>query len=225
MFTTANSANELYNNMEPEQYELPNVYPAERTNKRTTQARKEVTKVPTKSRMDGVWMPSIRRTRSGDKVNPEPVTKPIERTPLQPISLPNLPREISIPEPIPIDVRKDIESIARRNQDVIMADKENSERPKGGPRKSELSAQIDVKAMVQDILDTEVSFPIRNLLGASRELSSTFQDIIKPKNTPKLLVNEIHSDMSSLDPLPPPPTFVPTPAGRRKATRRTYGLE
>ena len=37
---------------------------------------------------------------------------------------------------------------------------------------------------MQQILDTPVSIPLRNILGASKELSSNFQDVIKLKNSP-----------------------------------------
>jgi hypothetical protein len=56
------------------------------------------------------------------------------------------------------------------------------EKARAGPRQSELSTQIDSKAVVEQILDTQVSLPLRNILGASKELSSNFQDVIRYKN-------------------------------------------
>ena len=55
-------------------------------------------------------------------------------------------------------------------------------KPRTGPRQSELSAQVNSKAVVQQILDTPVSIPLRDILGTSKEISSNFQDIIKLKN-------------------------------------------
>ncbi|TEB25871.1 hypothetical protein FA13DRAFT_1593555, partial [Coprinellus micaceus] len=50
------------------------------------------------------------------------------------------------------------------------------------PRQSDLSSQVDTHNVVRQILDTEVSLPLRQILGTSKELSTSLQEVIKLKN-------------------------------------------
>lgn len=56
------------------------------------------------------------------------------------------------------------------------------ERTRTGPRQSDLSTQVNSKEVVEQILDTQVSLPLRKILGASKELSFTLQDVMRYKN-------------------------------------------
>jgi len=68
------------------------------------------------------------------------------------------------------------------------------DRPRAGPRQSELSARIDTKAVVEHLLKTPVSLSLEEVLGASREISNSLQDTIKLKNPPTkpLATNAVH---------------------------------
>jgi len=211
-------------------------YPVERSDKRTTQARKEITKSPSKvgSRsteripkpraglrtrsfgpihqddMDITPPPTDRRTKSNHPIIPAVVTSPNVNVP--PIERP------SPSEPTPFDARK-----LRFNEDFPMRDSSNprsapsnstptsvrpptlanvpsnpalhkeptasenekNEKARTGPRQSEISSQVDPRAVCQEILDTKVELPLRKLLGSSKELSVTMQEIIKYKNATK----------------------------------------
>jgi len=117
-----------------------------------------------------------------------------------------------IPEPIPIDARKarfkentDItmeepgptrtKPVQEEKKQITLQDYSNkpkpmqdknfepsSDRTRTGPRQSELSTQINSKDVVEQILDTQVSLPLRKILGASKELSNNFQEVIRYKN-------------------------------------------
>ncbi|KAJ7494055.1 hypothetical protein FB451DRAFT_1164926 [Mycena latifolia] len=58
-------------------------------------------------------------------------------------------------------------------------------RSKNQPRQSELSMQVEKGVVVDKVLDTLVTLPLRELLANSRELSNKMQDLLKVKNTPK----------------------------------------
>ncbi|KAF9526832.1 hypothetical protein CPB83DRAFT_735508, partial [Crepidotus variabilis] len=58
------------------------------------------------------------------------------------------------------------------------------DKTRGAPRQSEVSSQIDTKAVVQEILNTEISLPLRKILGTSKEISHTLQEYIRPRNRP-----------------------------------------
>ena len=108
-------------------------------------------------------------------------------------------------EPIPVDARKprvtempDIvmkEPEPRREKKPITlkdlpapvddkANNANKENQRPGPRQSELSHQVEAKKVVEEILDTQVSLPLKKILGSSKELSISFQDMLKFKNPP-----------------------------------------
>ena len=141
---------------------------------------------------------------------PEPVPAPpksILRPPSKPSNTTKSKENIppTVIEPIPVDARK---PRFKEPSDVVMKNVDtnekksinlqdyptrprpteekkldpNSERNRPGPRQSELSNQVDSKAVVEQILDTQVSLPLRNILGASKELSNNFQNMIKYKN-------------------------------------------
>ncbi len=122
----------------------------------------------------------------------------------------NIP-EIPVKEQIPIDARKprfkDISDIVMEEAEpqaktseepkktIILQDysnhnklaeekvpEQNSERTRTGPRQSDLSTQVNSKEVVEQILDTQVSLPLQKILGASRELSFTLQDVMRYKN-------------------------------------------
>jgi len=59
---------------------------------------------------------------------------------------------------------------------------ENSEPTRTGPRQSDLSMQTDSKEVVKQILETQVSLPIGQILGVSKNLSDKLQDFMRYKN-------------------------------------------
>lgn len=81
------------------------------------------------------------------------------------------------------------------------------ERTRIPPRQSELSAQVDSKAVVRRILDTEVSIPLRDILATSKELSYSLEHMVKYKNpytkpTPSLAVfnsSEQNNDANGME--------------------------
>jgi hypothetical protein len=180
--------------------------------KSTRQARDSAMNDPIKrNRLDGVYMPPRRSNRSTEKL-PENVSAPVKPIlKHQETSKPkeNIPPPFI--EPIPVDARKprfkddndvlmkepepktkttqeESKSIILQdhvNQSKSQAEKNsepNTERTRSGPRQSELSNQTDSKVVVEQILNTQVSLPLRQILGASRELSNNFQDVIRYKN-------------------------------------------
>jgi hypothetical protein len=77
--------------------EVPFVYPAERTAKKSMQARKDISKVPSKTKFDGVWPPPLRRTRSGGNSAPEPTSKPISKPLPLANPIPSSFKDLSVP--------------------------------------------------------------------------------------------------------------------------------
>ncbi|KDR64904.1 hypothetical protein GALMADRAFT_217754 [Galerina marginata CBS 339.88] len=202
-----------YFKSESEEDNYAAAYPAARSSKKTTEARERVSKIPSKPPkmvFDGVYPP--RRNRNPPNRASEPTTAPpqpqqvIQNEPPAPQSVPQQASQpISHPTrhapSRPIDVRK-----LRPNQDLLMevdleepipaktartlpkdptphssANKENAGR--GPTRQSEISQQIDTREVVKEILDTEITIPIRKIIGSSREIATDLQDVIKLKNT------------------------------------------
>ena len=64
------------------------------------------------------------------------------------------------------------------------ANNANKENQWPGPHQSELSHQVEAKKIVEEILDTQVSLSFKKILGSSKELSISFQDLLKFKNPP-----------------------------------------
>ena len=64
----------------------------------------------------------------------------------------------------------------------ILANKENVERTCGPARQSEFSTQVNAKAIANDILNSEITMPLQNILGTSKEIANTFQDLMCAKN-------------------------------------------
>ena len=169
-------------------------YPVDRSSKRSTEARREVNKVPSKptpgkSTFDGVW-PPLRNSR------PKPVSKenipPNNRSVIPPAP----PRPTEDPPKVlqPIDARKPrfvtdemIESKPKKlpprdPSPHISTNRDNMERTRGPARQSELSSQVDVKAITNEILDSEITIPLRKILGTSKDIANTFQDLMRAKN-------------------------------------------
>ncbi|KAJ6552536.1 hypothetical protein B0H10DRAFT_1645881, partial [Mycena sp. CBHHK59/15] len=65
---------------------------------------------------------------------------------------------------------------------------------KGGGRQSELSAQSEKGTVVNKVLDTLITLPLRDLLANSRELSSGVQDLLKMRNTSKVTAYAMRRD-------------------------------
>ncbi|TFK16892.1 hypothetical protein FA15DRAFT_606153 [Coprinopsis marcescibilis] len=150
--------------------DYPNQYESESEPKSKLQPVVEITKLP----------PQISTARQPAK---------------QPLSI--------IQEPKPIDARQ-----IRFPEDIVMTDatvkpfnpkssglsinhpqlgqqnKENiaSDKAQGQPRQSDLSSQVDTGNVVQQILDMQVSLPLQNILGTSKELSTSLQEVIRLKN-------------------------------------------
>ena len=134
------------------------------------------------------------------QMNPSPVPSQSQTQPTQPpmnraMSQPPLPP----PPPIhPVDARRarshqeedvsmgnPIVPPAKKSRSGVTTDKEGPEKLRG-PRQSEVSSQIDTKAVVQEILNTEISLPLRKILGTSKEISHTLQEYIRPRNRPNI---------------------------------------
>ncbi|KDR82249.1 hypothetical protein GALMADRAFT_207530 [Galerina marginata CBS 339.88] len=94
------------------------------------------------------------------------------------------------------------------------ANKENAGR--GLARQSEISREIDTREVVKEILDTQITIPIRKIIGSSREIATDLQDILKFKNS------KPPSALTSISPTPlpivanaePSPDRRPLPEGR-----------
>ena len=50
------------------------------------------------------------------------------------------------------------------------------EKSRSGPRQSELKIQVNINAVLDEILDTPVPLTIRKILGTSKELSNGLHD-------------------------------------------------
>jgi hypothetical protein len=199
---------------ESEEEEVVEVYPVERTYKSTTQARKDANREPIKSRPEGAYIPA-RKTRSSGPAPPIPTESSNKERSTQKryAPAPSAIKEVpAIHEPIPVDARR---SRNQEHQDIIMnepgasrtqkepkVDKlpvsKLSNRPTDdanhnvpGPRQSELSSKTEPKHIVQEILNTEISLPLRDLLGASKELSTSLQEVIKFKNQVKPIASHM----------------------------------
>ena len=165
-----------------------------------------------RARLDGVYMPPRKTTRFADKPpisEPVPVKSLPPKKPFVQQEVRRIKENVPMPvlEQIPVEARKPRNKEAL--QDVAMKEPEpypkkkvtlqdvsnrpkteeekNSEaqvdRTRSGPRHSELSHQVNTKAVVDHILDTQVSLPLRKILGASKELSSNLQEVIKYKSS------------------------------------------
>jgi len=184
-----------------------NSFPATRSEKQTTEARKEATRTPRKV-LDGVYPPARKpmrphSTEKAEHAKPKGVPPGIRFPVATKENVPPVPQEIR-----PIDARnvrfpedKDIEMAGPEkmptrkpishaetkpkpaaNQSHISNSKDSVDRNKV-LRQSEISSQVDTRSVVQEILDTEIALPLRKILGSSKELSSTLQDVIRSKNT------------------------------------------
>jgi hypothetical protein len=56
------------------------------------------------------------------------------------------------------------------------------DRTHGPARQSKLSSQVDARAIANEILDSEITIPLRKILGTSKDIASTFQDLMRAKN-------------------------------------------
>ena len=173
------------------------VYPVERAAKRTTETRKDVTRGPAKTKFDGVQVPERLKTRSSGPAPDIPKEQSRQRNnfnkpDIRPSENTNLP---AVLEPIPVDVRKprfnslqdvpmgDPEIFKERKPEQMMQKSKVSgktldhhDKSRSGPRQSELKTQVDVNAVLDEILDTPVPLTIRKILGTSKELSTGMQD-------------------------------------------------
>lgn len=178
---------------------------------------------PGKQVFDGVWPPDRRRpppsnpppVRSSPPANtmPNSVNTPARSyTPAPPMPPPMV-------EQRPVEARR-----ARISEDVEMASpppsrpplknitphnqarsppKEKSaqqsldtvpEKTRSGPRQSAVSAQANTSKLVKGILDLEVSVPLRDLLGSSKEINQGLQNEIKLKNKVTPVANQITAE-------------------------------
>ena len=211
---TAHPAYAIEAQPESEDEEAIEVYPAERTFKSTTQARKDINREPIKSKLEDAYMPA-RKTRSSGPAPPIPTENSNKRQPVPKryIPTPSAIKEVpAVHEPIPVDARKprnqETQDIVMNEPGISRTQKDSkvdklpvskiSNRPTDesnqnatGPRQSELSSKTEPKNIVQGILNTEISLPLRDLLGASKELSASLQEVIKFKNQAKPLATHI----------------------------------
>ncbi|CAL1712335.1 unnamed protein product [Somion occarium] len=165
-------------------------WPVTRTPKSTTAARKE--------KFEGVLMPPRKfldkrdeKTRSakGNKENVLPRKKNFE-----------YPSNGKIPEPVPVDVERDIP--VDNHSDIIMDEElgmreplgernasknlENHSPEKRIPRHSEIQAQVDRLNVLTKVLNTPVTLAVGEVFGMSKEMSTHLLDVLKPKPATKL---------------------------------------
>jgi len=163
---------------------------------------------PIKTRFDGVHVPERPRTQSSGPIPENPKEQPRQHNNYKPNGRPSENANVPIVlEPIPVDVRK-----PRSNalNDVPMGDPENPrgkrleqiekkskvpektsdhhDKSRSGPRQSELKTQVDVSAVLDEILDTPVPLTIQKILGTSKELSHGMHDRVKFKNQSRPVV-------------------------------------
>ena len=87
------------------------------------------------------------------------------------------------PEPRPaMAEKKNVTLQDYKGQKKPVEERNQEPQSKIGPHQSDLSHQIDSKEVVEEILNTQVSLPLRKILGASKELSTNLQDVIRYKN-------------------------------------------
>jgi len=193
---------------EPQYYQS---YPVERNTRTTRQARDATMKAPVKTKFDGVYPPSRKTQLPGPLPGIAPENPKHERqsSRRQEVTKAKAPEVPAVAEPIPVDARK---PRVTEIPDIVMKDPEprrekkpitlkdlpapvkpaiddkannaNKENQRPGPRQSELSHQVEAKKVVEEILDTQVSLPLKKILGSSKELSISFQDMLKFKNPP-----------------------------------------
>ena len=60
--------------------------------------------------------------------------------------------------------------------------KEEPKPAKSAVRQSELSSQIDPKSVLESILNTDVTLPLKTILGTSKEVAYNLQEHLKVKN-------------------------------------------
>ena len=201
------------------------VYPVERSTKRTSKARKTVSQMPSKpsgssSKDKGKTNRQGLRTRSAGALpedNPDRQSTPFQYRPTIPvedISMETIPSETNIPyeDPVPFDAWKvrfngespkpgenlqrgkstasnptiaDIPIQLSSPKETPGEDKGLIEKLRSGSRQSEISSQIDRKAVLQEILNAEVTLPLGKILGTSKELSASLQEVIKARNVPR----------------------------------------
>ena len=76
---------------------------------------------------------------------------------------------------------KILEQIKRRSK-VPEKTSDHYNKSCSGPRQSELKIQVDVSAVLDEILDTPVPLTIQKILGTSKELSHGMHDRVKFRN-------------------------------------------
>ncbi|KAJ6540933.1 hypothetical protein B0H10DRAFT_1643494, partial [Mycena sp. CBHHK59/15] len=67
-------------------------------------------------------------------------------------------------------------------------------RPRGAGRHSEVSSQVQKGAVLNKLLDVQITLPLREILATSRELSNGLQELIKVKNNHKVTAYAMSRD-------------------------------
>ena len=129
-------------------------------------------------------LPPVRENITPQISKPQPLSRSANKQPQpQPIDARKLRPNQDIPmdvdtEPVPL---KTARMLPKDPPPHISAGKENTGR--GPARQSEISRQVDTREIVKEILDTEITIPIRKIIGSSREIATDLTDVIKLKNT------------------------------------------
>ena len=166
---------------------FPAAYPATRqperdkimTRARQTAAQGPLTRTPqAKKDPPAASMPASSRSKQ------RPPARPIPEAPAQRshVNLPKDPTPIDARQPRNVPLASDVEMLL-----PTQADKPHNETQQGFdgiertrfPRQSELSAQIDPRAIANKLLDQPVQLPIREVLGASREVAQAFGETMR----------------------------------------------
>ena len=207
---------------------FPAAYPATRQpqgDKIMTRARQAAAQAPLgKDTRLRITPPATVPAHSKRRPPPKPIPEALP--PPQPMNLPDIPIPVDARQPRTVQTAPDIEMVpplpAPRSYEDPQHNLDGQERTRF-PRQSELSAQVDPRAVANKILDQSVQLPLRDVLGTSRELSNVFQDSLRIKTfkPPKEAVHVTSLPSRQMVPqprMPQPLNTIPGP----KPTQHTH---
>ncbi|KAI1791113.1 hypothetical protein LXA43DRAFT_973301 [Ganoderma leucocontextum] len=158
---------------EDEQFADVIVYPVERSQRETRSYRKQVSDGP-------------RSQASYQDKGKQAEARPSQKRAYSPAPFP-----VTKPTPVEIQPRSfnpdnDTEMIdgtatARRAKPSVPTTAQPADKPRATNRSSQISKDVDPGAILEKILDTSVTLPIRDVVGASKEVATCLQDAIKVK--------------------------------------------
>lgn len=109
-------------------------------------------------------------------------------------------------EPTPFDVN-DSDAYIEDDEDTIIIPMPTTERRKRTLAQTPLQRSLNGDHVIQQVLDTEISLPMRTVIGLSESLSKGIQDLLKKSTDPSQTIEQILAPSSNI-----PPTRPPTPA-------------